>query len=338
MNLSDFMPLAKTKAANPASNQQAAQKAIALKAQRDAVGLLRPAANHEEGKALTGMSERIQTQLLNARAGILIESGALPEELLFEGDPITLAAQSPKVLLADVRRMADRLSFLLMPFEYLDDRAYQLENYQVTAAIKGFVQDLANWFDIYVLAPIQYYSVNKHVRAKTDSSLYAGKDVAQAFIALAMSIPMFRAILGDVEDLRQRVDRVNARVVSVETELKNLARRIDELQVQAQRQQAEALLAQERTTALQRQLETEISRGAFIALDPVLLAVPKGTGPQADGVAIVGPCWGPDFADVIINALGFKRVDGQRKLLSEMAGRWGGTASRDSRGPYGYAR
>lgn len=336
MNLSDFMPLKKTKPAKPAIEAHVLREAVGLKARLDAFALVRKGATHDEGKVLEKMYRRTQTESLGKRAGILIKSGMLPDELLTLGDPLTIAAQSPTVSLADARKIADKLSYLIMPFEYLDERSYQQERRPTFEAIKGFADDLEAWFDIYVLAPIPYYLVQKHVRAKTDRSLYAGKAVAQAFMAVTMSIPMFRAILGDVEDLRKRMDRLDARVTNAEAELKNLARRIDDLQAQAERQHAEAIMAQQHTVAIQRQLETLRARTAFIAYDPMMLAIPKGTNLQADGTAIIGPCWGPDFEDIVVTALGLHKIEGQRKLLGDLAGRWSQSNSGNDRSSYGF--
>jgi hypothetical protein len=330
MILADFMPLSAAKNERAIINQAAMREAVVLKGRLDAFKLVMgDDATNDETRTLMKMTERTSHRLLERRAEILTKTGTLPDELRLEDDALTLASKTPTVSLADARMIADKLSFLIMPFEYMDDRAVDAEKHAMVTAIRGFAAGLGNWFDIYVLAPIPYYDVRKHVMAKDSLSLYAGSAVAQAFMAITMSIPMFRAILGEVTDLRNRMERVDARVTKAETELQNLARSIKDLQAQAERQQAETILAQKRAAAQQRELEELRARRSFIAYEPMMLAVPKGTSFQADGLAIVGPCWGPDFEDIVLTALGLRKIEGQRAELAKLAIRWGGGQQND---------
>jgi hypothetical protein len=52
--------------------------------------------------------------------------------------------------------------------------------------------------------------------------------------------------------------------------------------------------------------------------DPLMFAVPDGVDPSTDnGWAILGPCWGPDFDEIVFTAIGRKIIPDQRKLLSK---------------------
>jgi len=54
------------------------------------------------------------------------------------------------------------------------------------------------------------------------------------------------------------------------------------------------------------------------AIDPLLIAVPKGANLRDDNVqAIVGPVWGPDFSWLVLAAENIEPRLGQRKLLKE---------------------
>jgi hypothetical protein len=67
-----------------------------------------------------------------------------------------------------------------------------------------------------------------------------------------------------------------------------------------------------RTRARVAQIEAE----HVFALDPMSFAVQKGADIRADGIAIIGPCWGPDFHDAVVKAAGLSANKKQRSLVT----------------------
>ena len=152
--------------------------------------------------------------------------------------------------------------------------------------------------------------------------MYAGKQNQQAFAALAMSIPMFRAMKFDIADLDQRVKKVETRVQKIDSEIVALARNLADIARQLECTQRQMLIQATENARLKKRVEQlEI----ICANDPLMVGLPTKNKPAdllEDLECIVGPCWGSDFDDVVFEVLKMKKIDGQRQSLKEMMQRW----------------
>ena len=289
------------------------------------------AKTREEREAFSSIKQRIQAEFEDVRRTVLLEKHSLPPELKRDDKPdlLSQAAEAHRVNLKEVRAIVDKLGFVVIPFGYLDPRSYAEESFEMKSAIETFNRRLKDIYDIYVVAPVHHYSIDKHVRAEADLPLYAGEPCQQAFMAINMAVPMFRSLMMSVDQLREHSTQV-AKQVNANTslldkhsqELKNLNRRVSELREQVERQRAEALIAKAEQKRLQEELRTLRSESRFWAYEPMMLAIPKGVSISEDVPAIVGPCWGPDFEDIVMAALELKGIEGQGEMLDKQAMQW----------------
>src|SRR6185436_5547401 len=161
------------------------------------------------------------------------------------------------------------------PFAYLNKKALDLATYDERYAIHGFVKTASSLFDVYLISPIDYYDVGEHVKADNDLTMFPPAVAAQAFLAVSMTIPMFRAINASMSSLRDSNQKIDNRLTQAEGEIKNLSKRVDQLAHQVEVERREALRrAAEAEAELQAKIEAE---RRLIALDPFLFAVPRGT-------------------------------------------------------------
>lgn len=276
-------------------------------------------------------------------------------------DSIARFAQSPRVSLSGVRSLADAFGFVVIPWDYFIQnevsvsgkrvaKSYsdcnlctseQGESYhkrvcmaepkigiamkepEVRQATAAFISEaeIGKRFVPYVLCPVSYYSLQHHVVATDDLPIYPGS-FEQAFMGINMSVPMFRQFARKVSALESQANATSVRLDTVDTELKNLARRLGEMERAEEQRQREAVIARQREAAQAAQIAETTRRLAeiqrFIPYDPMLLAVPSDIGMLGEGYAVVGPCWGPDFDDMIATLRGYKRFRGQRKLISQI--------------------
>jgi hypothetical protein len=91
------------------------------------------------------------------------------------------------------------------------------------------------------------------------------------------------------------------------------------------RARASALINKLRTSSTMSEIqvaEQALKALTFELLEPLMFAVKKGTKIH-DGKAtcFLGPCWGPDFADILAVAQGLKVDHEQRKTLTEITGK-----------------
>lgn len=272
---------------------------------------------------------KVKDEINAIRVGSLTETGSVFElindPLTDEPDDITLVAQSPKVKLKDAHALCDALGFVIIPFSYLKKEAYAGESYKMRSSIERFMRleshDDTEEFQPYVLAPLGYYDVDAHIRSDIDMPIYSGRN-ANAFISLSLSIPALRTITRDLAALTRRVDGIEARLRSAEDNIKSLARSITELQKAVTQQQQELVMQRADTTGLRAQLE-KLERDSFMRLEPMALLLPPNVDINGtDGWAAVGPVWGPDMDDIIMEALKLKRIEGQRKMIEAAAARF----------------
>jgi hypothetical protein len=137
-----------------------------------------------------------------------------------------------------------------------------------------------------------------------------------------MAIPMFRNLVAQINELNNRQRETDKRVGMLDTEVKNLARRVEQLH-QIIEGDLKAGFAAKALASNDKEAKKPIGEQPVIADDPMLLAVPKNadvTISKAD--AIVGPCWGKDFQDVVILLNGWKKRKGQREMLAANHGVW----------------
>lgn len=312
MNLHDVIPAQKR---NPRFNSNDVKAAV--NTAEEILQLSRISAradlNRDDSRALATITVKMNGAQVSQRRRIADKAGALPEALWVKDEPLTRFARSPRVMVSDMRSLADAFGFVILPWEYFTrgDKATSA----MSESIDEFVDEaeVDDRFIPYVLCPVTYYSLEQHVKASDDLPIYPGP-FGQAFMGINMSIPMFRQLARRVGDLESSSRKTDVRLDSVETELKNLARRLGEIQRAEERRQREAVAAREvaaiaaRVAAVQR----------FIPYDPMLLAIPSDKDIHSDTVAVVGPCWGPDFDDIVAVARGYKRIPGQRKMISRI--------------------
>ncbi len=105
---------------------------------------------------------------------------------------------------------------------------------------------------------------------------------------------------------------------SMEIKLNQLQSKVEEQQLELLRQK----VAQQELAEVQKRMEAR-PRSAeyswFMAYEPMAFALPKGVSPTSNAEAFIGPCWGPDFDEIVAAALEFNMKKGQRVTLSRTA-------------------
>ena len=281
------------------------------------------------------LAELMSEHLEDMRHDIFSENGSLPTKLIYpdRADPLSLAAVSPRLGLKDARSVADKLGFLILPFDfvkesiYTDDPAYP--------AISGFADNVPEGYDAYVLGPVDIYDVHKHLESTIDSTIYAAESIQQAFTAINLVMPLFRVHQAQLQQHESQIRQQQGDLNRLQSEFKNLMARVDQLAVQFELQQKRRLIEQakeqERAKDRARALEARVRRLERVsAIEPLLLAIPEETDLiEGDGECIVGPCWGPDFDDIVFQIVGLKKIAGQRSKLAALTEKWGAFADQN---------
>lgn len=317
MNLHDIVPTQKRSPQFKSTHVKAAVQ-TADQIQQLEVIRHRDDLNREDARRLEGIIEKMSESFTTQRRRIADSAGALPGALwITQGDPLTQFARSPRVALSSLRDLADAFGFVILPWGYFTggDKA----TLAVAENIGAFVDEaeLDDRYIPYVLCPVTYYSLEKHVAADDDLPIHPGP-FGQAFMGINMSIPMFRQLARRVGTLESKAQSASVRLDSVETELANLARRLGEIQRAEERRQREAAIVREQAREAAALASKLAAVRRFIPYDPMLIAIPSDKDIHSDAIAVVGPCWGPDFDDIVAVSRGYKRIPGQRKMISRI--------------------
>lgn len=217
--------------------------------------------------------------------------------------------------LKEMRRAADLLGMVIMPYSALDARSLAAENRDVRVAVNSFVEAAhsAN-LRVYAMAPISLYDVGAHVKAFNAGVIVYGKSHDMILKSIAMQIPMFRSLLKIANDLDNRVSALEGHRKVVDEQLKSLQDQVYQLQKSLNEMRQESFVTKHIPNKKEA-AEAETLR-LWVAEDPLVFALhPEVNLLADDGSALLGPCWGPDFNPVLLEAVGLKIIKGQRKAI-----------------------
>lgn len=222
--------------------------------------------------------------------------------------------------LSDLRKLTDKLGgFALIPFKALNPKSLEVESEQIQKAVKNFDQwatsvGLTTW----VLAPIHQYDVCAHALSGGIGVPYAGVDVRTHMQTIQMNMPLYVEMIGRTDVLDVRVTGLETRMNRQEKITKQHSEKLEEHNRRLESVERISKAQSEALASLKNELEAE-SRARLIAQqqaeqraqelrsarwqneDPLIIAI-NGTNISGEGKAIMGPCWGPDIDQIVIEA------------------------------------
>jgi hypothetical protein len=271
-----------------------------------------------------------KNQFLHNRIDFFYKMGTLPSDLqLDKNDPLSLASKSPRIDLKELRETAETLDFVLIPFEYMTKAAYEGESKSTKNSIEKFNEEMSRIGSVYTLCPSNCYDLYKHVLAKKDLPVFSSSK-NQFLQAVTTLVPIHRVTFSAINALQEKTEKI---ATTFETQMNSMSKeftnRIDEITSQnrlrlAERIQQRELNSQVNTKKAGQELQKLAEQiKVFIPADPLMFMVPKDINILSDNAScVVGPCWGPDFDDIVFSILGFKKVEGQRELIMKESQKW----------------
>jgi hypothetical protein len=259
-------------------------------------------------------------------------------------------SKTPRASVEDLVEIASRLGFIIVPYEFLNPRSYETESKATKKSIAEFGQ-IDGKMDVYVLCPPMHYDFGLHVKTNSpNKTIIAGEKNEQAFLALQLTLPSLRAMNHSIEGLRDSMKSMDLRIDQQNQMIHDQQRRMNE-SLQQHRQQVESQLkrlqemfandmkaqaqkimssasrssgARAHQARMMKALDSGDMKSARAALkelsfavyEPLMFAVPTGTNlRERKGSALLGPCWGPDFEDIVAESVKLK-VDKERRVRS----------------------
>lgn len=302
--------------------------------------------------------------------------------------PVPMSKRAPKLLtklmgtpraeLGDILDVTMKLGFVILPFAYIDPKAWKSEDTAMRAAIQEFGglagrAEVTDFYgkvtqtatparmDVYVVCPPIYYSLNQHIKAEDpNKDIFAGQN-EQAFMALGLTLPTLRAMHAQIatmeanhKALQDGYDRLRSAVEANTRNTEALRHQVQNLETNviaqlsrmqemidneikhtvAQAVQAAAGLGAEGESILKmlgdkpslkdsREVLAALASIKFRIEEPMMFALKLGTSLRdRSAAAIIGPCWGPDFAEIIAAASGLAIDKKRRKAAEAMLTVW----------------
>jgi hypothetical protein len=256
---------------------------------------------------------RKPVELVTNREGVVVTS------VYTRVDGLGYLSGLPQSSMARIRRTADMLGMIVMPYGALDKRSLSNESYEVRNRVSLFVSSAqAASLELYVVAPLRLYNIEQHISlVEGGDDLYSSAHEA-TLATISLQLPLFRSMFAAVSALDSRVTaledtntKVRAQIAALTTRLASLEEKVEESRRVAYEAQKEA----ERAVA-----EAQAARqSTWSAIDPLIFATPLGSKlATGDASVLVGPVWGPDFSQVLLEVCGLKIVKGQRKKVEDL--------------------
>ena len=259
-------------------------------------------------------------------------------EIKEDDDLLTKAALAPKAKVKDLKTVAEKLGFMITPWEYHNKKSFEKEDKKTQKAIKEFAE-LEDQFDLFVVSPINYWDIKSHISAENpNQETFRSSKIKDVVASVEIQMPVLREfnfriddLENNVENLTERMDNSEKSIEKIEstlddvvTDISNIWTEMAEMKDDIQEVKVVAKNAERKAEQAQSTANAAISTAsraqsmAMKAIDPLLFAVKKGSGLSDTNVAIVGPVWGPDFSWMVPALENLMPQIGQRDLLLEV--------------------
>jgi hypothetical protein len=164
------------------------------------------------------------------------------------------------------------------------------------------------------MGPVDIYSAEEHMEASQDLPVYAA---GSALNSALLTIPALRALKREMREMRNDMRDVQQRLSRVEQDVRSIEAQVSSMQMEIAEARRATALAQ--ATANDAKELAKKTWEAFCLRDPIAVAIPPAFKVTDEGWAVIGPCWGPDFENIVAESLGVRAVAKQRALLAK---RW----------------
>ena len=240
---------------------------------------------------------------------------------------------TPRTTTEDIKEIAEKLGFIIIPVGYLSK-----EWYPDVDATKSAFERFCELSDrpVYVVCPASAYSLSRH--AKHDDphkDTFYSSEVTDVFRVVNIQLPTFRTILKRLDSLEENQIEISEAIEGVKEDVEMLREELEDVHNRVEKVRKEAIRAAQENAQkledLERKMNTSLSHLAdrvrsaqqdarkalsICMQDPMAFAASS----LDDGeTAVIGPCWGPDFDDIVAYASGFERIQRQQRDRIENA-------------------
>ena len=232
-------------------------------------------------------------------------------------------SQYPVVKISELKKMADSLSFVILPMPYIDMdkviKMYREENelyaikisdsYNEFEHVVSNSQEYAGKQQLYMLAPISFYDPWKEVSSKELLPKYFSKKLYHLSTTLGMIMPtqrnLYKMINTNQKNLKSLHETMQENFKAVEKSINECHKRIDWIEDLTNSLEIRVRNSEARANRMELQLYdmhlqvTHLEHMLYCLLDPIIFSVDAGTdisdSNYDDKNARIGLCFGTDM-------------------------------------------
>jgi len=236
---------------------------------------------------------------------------------IYHKDTLTYLAARPTAKLEKLRHVADMLNMVIMPYGALDPRSLSDADYYERRSVNEFVADASKQgLALYVIAPLSLYTIAGHIKVTNDNDIYSGVH-ENVMTTVQLQLPMFTAINEAIGSLDRRVSSLEQTAKTVTSQIKALTDRLTQIEEKTALEMKRKAMEIETLRTQIEESRAMAATASWIATDPLVFAVKRGTSLISDGAALVGPAWGPDFSNAILEVSGLSVIAKQRQKYAQ---------------------
>ncbi len=256
-------------------------------------------------------------------------------------EPLVRFSQLPKTKLGNIRNAAEKLSFVIIPYQYINQadivakyaetgqQGYAWEVQEGFKAVNELSATVSTWekIELYILCPIGFYDPWQEVKdLQTRQKIFGGElTLISTILGMMMSTQknlyqmsktnaeniasLSRTMEANFTDFRRTLDDMQNQISWLKNEV--LIARREAAEAKSTTKQAAETASYARSIAnYAAQKAEEVSYRLAYLLDPLVFAVPQGTNLQDDdAIARLMMCFGADMPLDFFLRRGLVKVD-----------------------------
>lgn len=250
------------------------------------------------------------------------------DELVVKSNPVMdMFAKTPKASLEALRKVVNDTKMILAPFDFMEDKAYTGESFTVRSAIRNFHKESTKYnLKTFAVMPVKYLSIQKVIENYNPSMEIYAPNHRPYFDMLDMLMPVILMMNSKLKEMGIRLDNVESRLDAMDADMKSVVQSINNMSRQLARiqdnlkEQEIARKAVEQKLALAEQMRAVQWNWA---MDPMLISVPENISIEGNGFAFIGPCWGPDFDDIMAALVEQDVIPKNKNMGDKILNIWG---------------
>lgn len=238
--------------------------------------------------------------------------------------------KAPRAKMENIIEVAEKLGLLIIPAKYVNLNLIERDCYYDSNGYERYVSNLFNKFvkhvngnhlNAWLICPIQYYDIQAHASDLT-YEFFVPSAVRQAFTSIKIILPMLIGMINQIESISKKVDNMNTELQNIRQTLVQQQQQIDRLQEELTQQRIQMAEQAARERQMEQQLQEARAQIQWDIFDPMLIALPANVTNinSYTGNVALGPAWGPEIDNVLIDLLGLtQQAERKNYMITESA-------------------